>query len=60
MNVFVGAHSGIPENIETKESVKEKSSTPTGLVWYINMVVVSWARVTVSVCQRREGHVFNR
>ena len=38
-----GSHSGI---LETKESVKEKISTPRGLVWYINLAVVSWARVT--------------
>ena len=55
-----GSHSGILENIETKERVKDKSSTPTGLVWYINMAVVSWARVTIFVFRRREGRVFNR
>ena len=55
-----GSHSGILDNIETKERVKDKSSTPTGLVRYINMAVVSWARVTVFVFRRREGRVFNR
>ena len=58
MNVFV-AVIGILENIETKERVKDESSTPTGLVWYTNMAVVSWGRVTGFVF-RREGRVFNR
>ena len=42
-----GSHSGILDNIEIKESVKEKISTPTGLVWYINFAFVSWVGVTV-------------